>query len=512
MRPLRKATASARRAWRLAAVLAAVAVLASACSGSGAGDRAAATGGTLTVATSSDILTLDPAMHRSRITQTVIRNVFDALVNQDDSLRPVPELATSWQQVDPTTWRFELRKGVKFQDGESFDANAVKFTIDRILDPKQDSPRASMLSMVKAVTVEDADTVVITTKEPSPTLLAELAVNEIVPPAYVQRVGDKAFAAKPIGTGPFKFSEWVANERVVLTANDDYWGGRPKVDKLVFRPIPEVSARIAALQSGDAQIATEVPPDLAGTLKGDTKAVSAAGTRIFFLAMNVRRVPFTDRQVRIGVNEALDRDTLVRSLYHGFARSLDQPAFPEMVGYDNAYQGYPFDLAKARSALAGARQPIRIDAEEKDRTLAQAVAGQLQAAGLKATVNVLETQAFTQGIEKGASQAYLSSWGVAEGDSDVIFATHFWSPTRAGAYYTGYRNPALDKLIVQGRSTTEAAARTQIYKQATEMLMGDAPWAPIANPREIYGVSAAVRDWKPSPIGRINVAKTSLAS
>jgi peptide/nickel transport system substrate-binding protein len=465
----------------------------------------------LTIAQSADISTMDPAMHRARINQSVVREVFDALVNQSDDLKIVPELATSWESVDPTTWRFHLRQNVKFHNGEPFDANAVKFSLERVIDPAQKSPRASMLSMISSVTVEDPMTVVIKTKQPSSILLAELSVNEIVPPKYVKQVGDAEFAKKPVGTGPFKFVEWVPNERVVLAANDDYWGGRPKVDQLVFRPIPEVAARMAALQSGDVQIAAEIPPDLAKGLSGEVKAASASGTRIFFLAMNVTKAPFTDRKVRVAVNEAIDKEALVKGLYLGQARPLNQPAFPEMVGYDSSYQGYAYDQAKAKQVLSGVSTPVRLDVDAKDKTLAEAVAGQLQAAGLKTTVNVLESEAFTKSIESGDSTAYLSSWGVSEGDADVIFARHFWSPSRDGAFYTGYRNAAVDKLIEQSRTTTDNALRTDIYKKAIEQVMSDAPWAPILNPQETYGVSTRVTNWSPSPIGRFNVVKTSVS-
>lgn len=499
----------------LAAATGAVLALTAACSGGGSFDSGADDAGkgtTLSIATSSDIITLDPAMYRSRPTQSVVRNVFDALVNQGSDLSIQPELATSWKEVNPTTWRFELRKGVKFQNGEPFNAEAVKFSIERVQNPAQKSPRASMLSSIDSVRMENPYAVVIKTKEPSPTLLAELAVNEIVPPAYVKKVGDKAFGRKPIGTGPFSFEEWAPNERTVLRANKNYWGGAPKVDRLVFRPIPEVSARIAALQSGDVSIASEVPPDLAKTLSGDVKPVTVAGTRVVFLAMNVTKAPFTSRGVREGANRAIDRRSLVTGLYQGHALALNQPAFPKMLGYDSGFQAYSFDQAQATRQLAEAdNADVRIDTLEADKTLAEAVAGHLQKAGLNAKVNVLETGAFTESIEKGESQAYVSSWGVAEGDADVIFSTQFWSTTRKDTFYTGYRNAEVDKLIEQGRSSTDKAERTRIYNKAIAAVMKDAPWAPLVNPEEIYGVSAKVKNWQPSPIGRFNVVKTSLS-
>jgi peptide/nickel transport system substrate-binding protein len=297
----------------------------------------------------------------------------------------------------------------------------------------------------------------------------------------------------------------------VLTANVDYWGGAPQVDELVFRPIPEVAPRLAALSTGDVHIGAEIPPDLASTLTGDVAAVTVDGTRVFFLAMNVTEAPFDSQEVRVAVNQAINRDSLVDDLLGGFARPLNQPLFPEVIGYHEDFEGYAFDLEQASQTLAGVAEPVIIDVEEKDRILAEAVAGQLQAAGLDARINVLETQAFTESVESGASQAYLSSWGVAEGDADVIFARHFWSPSRESAFYTGYSNPALDEKIVEARSTVDPEIREEIYAEAVEMVMEDAPWAPLLNPQEIYGVSTRITGFEPSPIGRFNVADVAFA-
>jgi len=502
------------------AVLSVAAMTLAACSSSGSfsGNQASGTAapggqsGQLVIAQSADILTMDPAMHRQRTTQNVIHNVFESLINQDENLQPVPELATKWEQVDDLTWRFTLREGVTFHNGEAFDAEDVKFSIERILDPKQSSPRASMIEVIDNVKVEDPHTVTIHTEKPAPTLLAGLAVNEIVPSEYVKKVGNEKFAAEPVGTGPFEFKSWVPNQAVTLTANPKYWGGAPKIGTLVFRPIPEVSSRMAALQSGDVQIAAEIPPDLSGQLSGDTKAESVPGTRVFFLAMNVTKAPFTDKAVRVGVNQAVDKDTLVKALYDGRARALNQPAFPEMVGYSEQLKGIPFDAAAAAKALGGVSQTVEIDTTEADRSLAEAVAGQLQKAGLKANVSAMEAQAFRDRIEKGESTAYVSSWGVAEGDADVIMARHFWSPSRKGAFYTGYTNAQLDSLIVDARTTRDEAKRKQLYAQAMQIVVDDAPWVPLLNPEEIYGVSTQVQGWKPSPIGRYNVAGVSLSA
>lgn len=489
----------------------AAALILSSCSQAGQTDTAKTGSATLTVAQVSPVVTMDPAMHRDRVTQTVVRNVFEALVNQDDKLAPVPELATAWTQVNDTMWRFTLREGVKFHNGEEFNAEAVKYSLERVLDPKQKSPRASMLSMIESVTAEDKFTVVITTRSPAPTLLASLAVNEIVPPAYVKEVGDEKFAAAPVGTGPFTFSNSEnSGSRVVLEKNDDYWGGAPRISRLVFDTIPEVSSRMAALQSGTVNIATNIPPDLAETLGGATKAVSINGTRIAFLAMNVTKAPFNEAPVRKAMNQAIDKKAIVDGLYLGYANTVNQPAFPEMIGYSESFKGYEYNSDSASAVLSRTTTPITIDVKEENRVLAEAIVGQLQSAGLDAEVRVLEALAFTDSISSGASQAYINTWGVSEGDADVIFARHFWSEGRAASFDTGYSNPDVDKLIIAGRSTLDANQRKDIYAQATELVMDDAPWVPLFTAEEIYGVSTKVDGWKPSPIGRIDVKTVNI--
>jgi peptide/nickel transport system substrate-binding protein len=228
--------------------------------------------------------------------------------------------------------------------------------------------------------------------------------------------------------------------------------------------------------------------------------------------MNTTQPPFDDADVRIGVNHAVDRESLVDDLLRGYARALYQPLFPEVIGYAEDFEGYRHDPEQAAAMLEGVDTPVRIDVEVRDRTIAEAVAGQLQAAGLDAQVNVLEAEAFTASIESGDSQAYVQSWGVAEGDADVIFAQHFWSPIREEAFYTGYENPDLDTLIEAGRSTLDTDEREQVYADAVAMVMADAPWAPLLNAQEIYGVSQRVEGFEPSPIGRYELAGVSLGS
>lgn len=515
MNPRHAATQATRRARRrtplvATTLLAAALALSSCTSGSSSGGAGAAP--PLTIGQADKVLNLDPVQVPTggRETRAVKRQIFDALVVQGRDLVPEPQLAESWEQPDERTWVFKLRTGVTFHDGEKFTARVAKFNIDRILDPRNDASwRSQLEGLVEKVTTDGDHTLVITTKTPAPTLLTVLAFQEIVPEAYLKKVGPEEFNRKPVGTGPYRFVSRT-DDRVVLERYDDYWDGPAETGRLVFRTIPDVAARVAALQSGEIAIADQVPTDLADSLGKNAKAVTSSGTRIYFLAMNVKAAPFTDVTVRRAVGDAIETSALAGKLYKGHAQALNQPAFPQMFGHQKKADGFTYDPDDAGPVLKAVKNRVTIDVKQSDLTLAQAVAGQLQAAGLKVKLQPLEDEAFDQSITTGRSQAYLSSWGVAEGDLDAILSRHFWSERSTESRYTNYENPALDTLIEKARGTTDQDRRDAEYRKVIDILVTDAPWRPLITPDDIYGVSSALQGWQPSPTGIYHLTKARL--
>jgi len=503
------------RAWTGRATLAAMAafsvLLSVACAPSG-GSSGSSAGGTITVAQQVDAETLDPAMHRSRETQNVTRQIMDGLIEQGPDLKLIPKLATSWENQRPDYWVVKLRQGVTFTNGEPFNADAVVFTFKRIHDPAQKSPRTSLMPTYAGVEAIDQYTVGFRTKEPDAGFAAQLAFQEIVPPGYLKQVGDEEFAKKPIGTGPFILKEWVKGQRVVLTANANYWGGKPKVDQVIFRPIPELASRVAALKAGEVQIITTLPPDIARTFTGDIKTVGAKGTRISFLGMNVTQTPFSKPEVRQAMNKAVNQETLARTVFDGRAEALNQPAFKAMDCYDSSYQGYPKEPAGA-AAVLGTLEPVMLDVATENRTFAEAVAGQLRAAGLRVTVNSMEAGAFTSKINKGQSPFFLHDWGFARGDCNTVYTTHFWSGTRKSQVFTGFSSPPTDAMMQQARTamSSDLEGAKGIYRSLMRNVMDNAPWVPLVTPEELYGVSSRVKGWEPFPSGRVDLVQASLS-
>lgn len=444
-----------------------------------------------------------------RETRAVKRQIFDALVVQGDDLQAQPQLAKSWVVEDELRWVFTLREGVTFHNGEPFNAEVVKYNFDRLLAEDATASFSSQYkTLLDSVEVTGEYEITLVTKKPAPTLLTVLAFTEIVPKALIEEIGDDAFAEAPVGTGPFTF---VSREgsTVVLARNEGYWGGAPAAEGVTFVTIPEVASRIAALKVGEVHAADQIPPDQLAGLTGDVAPMTASGTRIYFVAMNVNEPPFDQVEVRRAVAAAIDRALIAEALYGGMARPLNQPAFPEMLGYQADIKGFSYDPEAAKAVLSTVTTPVKISVRQNDLTLAQAAAGFLTEAGLNVEVVLVEDAAFSDAIDAGTPQAYVSSWGVAEGVLDAIVSRHFYTDRSQSSRFTNYSNPKLDALYLAASSTTDADARAKAHAEIIDILIQDAPWATLVNPTDIYGISTQLEGWSPSPTGlyRLNTAK-----
>jgi len=299
---------------------------------------ARAAGNVLTVAFSTDIVTLDPHQNTDLNTMQVLLQIYEHLValGRDGKFHPV--LAESWEVVDDRTWRFKLRHGVRFHNGEEFTAEAVKFTLDRLADTKEQMRSGpSFRQNIAEVVVQDPYTVLVKTKAPYPDLLALLHLSGgIIPPKYFQSVGKERFAREPNGTGPYRFGSWKRDVQVTLQANDQYWGGKPAFGEFVYRPIPEATARVAALVKGEIDLAADIPAERVKELETgrNTRVVSRPGQQIYIGLDTIKVEPLRDRRVRQALNHAVDVDAIVRDVLGGQAVRLNGPFFPGMIGYD----------------------------------------------------------------------------------------------------------------------------------------------------------------------------------
>src|SRR5215510_9938478 len=279
--------------------------------------------GEVKIALAAEPNTFDPHLTVGRNTQIFIANVYDGLTARDARGNLVPALAESWKRLNPTTWQFTLRKGVKFHNGDDFNAECVKFTLDRATNPETKATIISELSTIASTEIVDPFTVNVITKAPDfllPVRLGEL-FGLMLSPKHTAAVGKEALATKPNGTGPFKLVSWAKNEQMVLEVNESYWRGAPKVKRIVVRPILEDGARVAALQAGEVDLITPIPHVRIEELRRNDKLVikTIAAPRIFHVTIDVRKPPFDNVKVRQALNYAVDVNAIVKSLYfvHG---------------------------------------------------------------------------------------------------------------------------------------------------------------------------------------------------
>ncbi|MBI4253523.1 MAG: hypothetical protein HY616_00480, partial [Candidatus Rokubacteria bacterium] len=287
-------------------------------------------------------------------TNTQLEHIYDRLLDRDArTLKPKPMLATAWRVVNDTTWEFTLRPGVRFHNGEPFNAQSVKATIDYIKDPASKSHYAAYWRKVKEVQIVNDSTVRLVTDGPWPSLIDRASLTDalMLPPKALKELGPEKLNQKPIGTGPFRFVEWKRDERLVLERNPDYWQGPADASRVTFRFIPEFSARMAALLSGEIDIMKDVPPHALEPVErsGRAKIRSAVSSRINYLALvNLKPGPMQDLRVRRAMNHAVNVDELIALVLKGRATRICGPLSPANVDFAPV-ECYQHDPARAQA-------------------------------------------------------------------------------------------------------------------------------------------------------------------
>lgn len=469
---------------------------------SGCSQSSSGTGGQkeLVVAFDSDVPTMDPHMHNEPNAITTNWHIFDSLLFLSRDLKIEPGLAESYEQKDDTTWIFKLRQGVTFHNGEEFNADAVKFSLERVLNEKQKSPQRGNISAISAVNVLDPYTVEIKTKEPYNLLPHRLFYLSIVPPKYVQEVGDQEFAQKPVGTGPYKFAEWVKGDKIVLEANENYFKGAPTIKKVSFRVIPEVATQIAELQSGGVDIIRMVPPDMLAQLEGNPQltVTSTPLLRVYYMAFDTKKKPFDDARVRQAMNYAVDIDTIVKKVLADKAVRTPAGVNPNHFGFDESIKPYPYDPEKAKSLLKEAGYENGFETEIHYFTpgigqqITDAVISDLSKVGIKAKAKFYpESSSFVEKQRAGDLPFRLGHWGsYSVYDADAILQPMFDSK---GVYGKYFNTPQLDALINEARSSVDQDKRKALYSQAQQLIYKEAPWIFLFSPMDNQAYNAKLQ-------------------
>lgn len=466
----------------------------------------------LTIGQGLDPETLDPHLSTVQASLNVSTLIAEPLVDRNyETNEIVPVLLTEWKEIDPVTWEFKVRPSVKFTNGEELTAQVVKANIERIKDPATKSPAAATYAgQIDKMDVVDPLTLRVTTKGPSPVMLLNLSKIYIISPRALAEMGAAEFAKKPVGTGPYSMVEWVKDDRVTLEANQAYWGGKPKLDKITFRPIPEPSARAAALRTGEADLVTLLPIPEVNNVKSsqDLEVSTTPSLRLMYLILDATKEgPVKDKQVRQALNYAVDKDAIIQQLLQGYGIQLQgQILSKEYTGFNPDLKSYPYDPEKAKQLLAAAGYPNGFEVTLyspqgryiMDKEISEAVAGQLAKVGVRANIKVEEWAAYIKDLIAKTLTPIAFIGMSTFPDADPMLGIQI-----AGNPYSYYANPEFDRIIKQARTTSNQQSRIALYKQATEILRDDPPGIFLHQQVDIYGVSKRVQGWKPRPDERL---------
>jgi len=470
---------------------------------------------TVTIAQGTDLTTGDP--QRSGFTPdfNVLSNIYETLINRDAAFHLTPGLARSWTQIDPTTWEFTLRPGVRFHDGEPLTAEAVKFSIERGMDPQLHWVRARWFPPIHTITVVDTSTVRITTTVPVPAtrFLREMSVNSwILPPDYLKKNGDTALVRHPVGTGPYKFVQWVRDDHIELEANPDYWGGRPKIGHVIVRDIPTDSARLAELLAGSVDLINLIPPELFDPIEHSSNAQVVQGTSLspFFVTFNLVNIPsgrpLADKRVRQALNYAVARKALLTTIMHNAGAPIATFCTTLQFGCDPSIPGWPYDPDRAKALLAAAGFSNGFDMTNAttsgvypgDLDLTLAVADQLSRVGVRVHPVVVEYGVLLQRLvtKKLDTDAILLRYTSYYGDAGEIASFAF--TRQGGASSWSPADPEFERLLDDaGRSLDDAKAKASL-RQAQQLFKSEPPAIPLFTAPNAYGESRDL-DWTPRP-------------
>ena len=469
---------------------------------------AAAATGTVTIIQQLPITTLDATMEQSLAILNPALHMADPLVFREPNGSVKPHLATSWTYPDDKTLRFKVRQGVKFHNGDPLTTEDVAFTFNRLLDPATGSRQTPVLKSIAEVKAVDAETIDFVLNQPNATLLGRISILPIVPKKYFESVGGTdAFGQKPMGTGPFKFVEWVKGQQLTMEANPDYWLGSPKIKTIVYRSISEDNTRVAELLTGNADLVNNVPPELGQRIKADAKSElqTVRGLRNVYLKINTKKAPFNDVRVREALAHAIDVNLIAEAVLGG--NGVPTPGGfmgPGVWGYSKGVDtGRPFDPEKAKALLAEAgvkpgTSMMILSAKGRllnDAEVVQAIGGMLQNVGLTPNIQLLDFTVVTdEWNRKYREEMDLHLWSNANNtaDADYNYSTNF-SSNNSGLYWS---TPEFDAAVVKARSTLDLDQRQAQYQELGKSLMDQAVAVPMYDQVDSYGVSKRLKGFQ----------------
>lgn len=482
-------------------------------------------GGTLVFAQAQDAVTLDPHDATDGFSVNNTSNAFDTLVRfRPDTTQVEPSLAESWTvSADGLVWTFKLRRGVRFHDGTPFNSEAVVFNYQRQADAKHPYHHGAFeyagftFQNVKSVTAVDAQTVRFTLSARFAPFITNMAMfsTGIASPTAIRKFG-KDFFKNPVGTGPFKFVEWVQKDHVTWEANREYWAGRPCVDRLIVRGIPDNTVRLLEMERGTVHMMDQVnPPDYDRIRRNQNLALfTGPGLNVGYVAMNVEKEPFNDVRIRRAVNHAVNKAALVRAFYGGIGQPAKNPMPPTIWGYNDAVKPYEYSVAKAKQLLAEAGYPNGFSTElwwpnrarpylTQPPKIAEALQQQLAQAGIRAKLVTMEWGTYLKRTSEAEHPMAILGWIGDNGDPDnFLYVLLDKDNAKKGnaSNIAFYGNSAVHDLLIRAQQVSDQSRRAAFYRQAQELIARDAPWVPLVHAARVGAYRRQVQNFSLHPL------------
>ncbi|MCP5367149.1 MAG: ABC transporter substrate-binding protein [Hyphomicrobiales bacterium] len=471
---------------------------------------------TLTIGLQAEPSSIDPHYHNLTPNNALLRDIFDRLILPDETQQLKPGLAESWKALDDLTWEIKLRQGVKFHDGSPFTADDVLFTFERAPNVPNSPSSFAIYVKNKKVTKVDDHTIHITTEKPYPLMPNDLSTFSIISKKHGEgaSTGDYNSGKAAIGTGPYKFVEWVPGDRIILQRNEDYWGDKPAYDKVVIKPIKSGPARVAALLAGDVDFIDNVPTVDINRLKkeGKVNVMDSISNRVIYLHLDQFRDdspfvkangggaiknPIRDVRVRRAMSMAINRDAIVERVMEGIAIPAGQLLPKGFFGVSPNLKPVKYDPAGAKKLLAEAGVPDGFeltvhgpnDRYINDAKICEAVAQMLTRVGIKTKVETMTKSVFFKRASRGGPDntpefsLVLVGWGAGTGEASSPLKSLLMTYDKSKGYGASnrgrYSNPEMDAIVVQALSTVDDAKRQDLLAKATEIAMNDVGLIPL---------------------------------
>jgi peptide/nickel transport system substrate-binding protein len=501
-----------RRMRVLPVAIAVCAALVAGCSGETPPDP-----GTLVVGLEANPTNLDPRMATGATAVRILPLLFSSLLHLDASGRPAPELAVSWETPSPTTYVLRLRRGARFHDGTELTAADVKYTYDWMRDPKNHSPNQGALAVLDAVEAPDEATVRFTLREPFASFLQNLTLGIV--PAHL---GDaKDFADAPVGSGPFRWVEWLPGERLVLSAFDGAWEGRAPLDRVVFRIVANETTRLLEARRGRIDLLWNNVPPYAVPFLRESPGLSVTtrpGITYQYLGFNLSDPVLADGRVRRAIAHAVDRDRIIRALFLGLARPASTLLAPENWAHAADVPTYAHDPGLARRLLDEAGFPLRPDGarfalsyktstDRQGIEVADLIAEDLAAVGIRVERRSFEWGTFYGDIKGGNFQLYSLRWvGITDPDQ-LHYIFHSASVPPAGANRGRYANAEVDRLLDASRREFDPGARKAQLVAAQRQIAADCVYVSLWYPDDVFALASRFEGFEAYPGGQYTSLK-----